>query len=132
MKKLATIAIAFFLVLSAIPAMAGDQVGDTSTFQAFSNLPAAQRDTLTPMTDTELAAIEGGASCYDNSSCSATVTASTSATITQSNTNSGNASASATQTATQSGSDNDARNSARASISQSNRATVFTSVRIRF
>jgi len=74
MKKLASIAIAFFLVLSAIPAMAADQVGDTSTFQAFSNLPAAQRDTLTPLTDTELAAIEGGNDTCVSCSISATVT----------------------------------------------------------
>ena len=60
MKKLTIIALAFFLALSAIPAMAGDQADNTSTFQAFSTLPAAQRDTLTPLTDTELAAIEGG------------------------------------------------------------------------
>ena len=72
MKKLTSIAIAFLLVLSVIPAMAADQAGsdrepvtsqalDTAplTFQAFSKLPATEREAITPLTDTELAAIEG-------------------------------------------------------------------------
>ena len=110
MKKLATIAIAFFLVLSAIPAMAGDKVGDTSTFQAFSNLPAAQRDTLTPLTDKELAAIEGGDTC---TGCSITATV----TAYQYNYNYGNQTATATQTVTGSYNYNSARNSIRQSNS---------------
>jgi len=72
MKKLTSVAIAFLLVLSVVPAMAADQAGsnmepvtsqvvDTapSTFQAFSNLPATEREALTPLTDKELTAIEG-------------------------------------------------------------------------
>jgi hypothetical protein len=78
MKKLTSIAITFLLVLSVIPAMAGDQTDsqavdqatvsfqavDQATvsfqaFQAFSNLSATEREALTPLTDTELAAIEG-------------------------------------------------------------------------
>src|SRR4029453_10713803 len=68
MKKLTSIAITFLLVLSVIPAMAGDQTNsqaaDQATvslqaFQAFSHLGAAGPEALTPLTDTELAAIEG-------------------------------------------------------------------------
>ena len=94
MKKLATIAIALFVALSAIPAMAGDLASSTSTFQAFSNLPAAQRDTLTPLTDKELATIEGGQSCNStsgaNSSSGCNVSASQTAYIYQYNTANGN------------------------------------------
>jgi len=72
MKKLTSIAIAFLLVLSVVPAMAVDQAGSNRepvtsqavdkvpvTFQALSNLPATEREALTPLTDTELASIEG-------------------------------------------------------------------------
>ena len=72
MKKLTSIAIAFLLVLSVIPAMAADQTGGDRepvvsqatdaapvTFQAFSKLSATERKDLTPLTETELAAIEG-------------------------------------------------------------------------
>jgi len=64
MKTITSIAIAFFLVLSVVPAMAADQAGSngepvTSTFQAFSNMPARQLEALTPLTETELASIEG-------------------------------------------------------------------------
>jgi hypothetical protein len=72
MKTFTSIAIAFLLALSVVPAMAADQTNspmesttsqavDTApaTFQAFSNLSATEREALTPLTDTELAAIEG-------------------------------------------------------------------------
>ena len=87
MKKLTSIAIAFLLVLSVIPAMAADQTGsdrdpvmsqavDTAQvpFQAFSKLSATERKDLTPLTDKELAAIEGQWSisqpaCNINATC---------------------------------------------------------------
>jgi len=72
MKKFTSIAIAFLLVLSVIPAMAGDQTGSDKelvqsqavdqapvTFQAFNKLSATEREALTPLTDKELAAVEG-------------------------------------------------------------------------
>ena len=66
MKKFTSIAIAFVLALSVVPAMAADQTDDQvpATFQAFRNLPATEREALTPLTDKELAAIEG--SFFDN------------------------------------------------------------------
>jgi len=76
MKKLTSIAMAFMLVLSVVPAMAADQAGSNmepitsqavdkapATFQAFSNLPATEREGLTPLTEQELASIEGGDFC---------------------------------------------------------------------
>src|SRR5215472_2164525 len=72
MKKFMSIAIAFLLVLSVVPAMAGDQAGSARepvtsqvvdqaplTFHALSKLPAAERQELVPLTDKELATIEG-------------------------------------------------------------------------
>ena len=72
MKKFTSIAIAFLLALSVVPAMAADQTNSImesttsqavdkvpATFQAFSNLSATEREALAPLTDTELAAIEG-------------------------------------------------------------------------
>ena len=72
MKKFTSIAIACLLVLSVIPAMAADQTGGTNEpvmsqavdtapvpFQALSKLSATERKDLTPLTDTELAAVEG-------------------------------------------------------------------------
>ena len=72
MKTFTSMIMAFFLVLSVVPAMAADQAGsdrepvtsqalDTAplAFQAFSKLPAMEREAITPLTDTELAAIEG-------------------------------------------------------------------------
>jgi len=72
MKKFTSIAIAFLLALSVVPAMAADQAGSDRepvtfqaldktplAFQAFSKLPAMEREAITPLTDTELAAIEG-------------------------------------------------------------------------
>lgn len=72
MKKFTSIAIAFLLALSVVPAMAADQTDSPkesttsqavdkvpATFQAFSNLAATERETLTPLTDKELEAIEG-------------------------------------------------------------------------
>jgi hypothetical protein len=67
-----SIAIAFLLALSVVPAMAADQTNSImesttsqavdkapATFQAFSNLSATEREALTPLTEKELAAIEG-------------------------------------------------------------------------
>jgi hypothetical protein len=67
MKKFTSIAIAFLLALSVVPAMAADQTVDQvpATFQAFSNLSATEREALTPLTDKELAAIEGS-SLFDD------------------------------------------------------------------
>ena len=72
MKKLMSIAIAFLLALSVVPAMAADQTDSNTepitsqavdrvsvTFQTFRNLPATEREALTPLTEKELAAIEG-------------------------------------------------------------------------
>ena len=72
MKTFMSMVMAFFLVLAVVPAMAADQAGSdrepvTSqvldqaplTFQALSKLPATEREALTPLTDTELAVIEG-------------------------------------------------------------------------
>ena len=72
MKQFTSIAIAFLLALSVVPAMAADQTNSPmesttsqavdqapATFQAFSNLSATEREALTPLTDKELAAIEG-------------------------------------------------------------------------
>jgi hypothetical protein len=72
MKTFTSIAIAFLLALSVVPAMAADQTNSImesttsqavdkapATFQAFSNLSATEREALAPLTDTELAAIEG-------------------------------------------------------------------------
>ena len=72
MKKFTSIAIAFLLALSVVPAMAADQTNSPmesttsqavdqapATFQAFSNLSATEREALTPLTDKELATIEG-------------------------------------------------------------------------
>jgi len=77
MKKFTSIAIAFLLVLSVIPAMAGDQTGSDKelvqsqavdqapvTFQAFNKLSATEREALTPLTDKELAAVEGSGFDY--------------------------------------------------------------------
>jgi hypothetical protein len=72
MKTFTSIAIAFLLALSVVPAMAADQTNSPmesttsqavdkapATFQAFSNLSATEREALTPLTETELATIEG-------------------------------------------------------------------------
>jgi hypothetical protein len=76
MKKFTSIAIAFLLALSVVPAMAADQTDSPkefttfqavdkvpATFQAFSNLAVTERETLTPLTDKELEAIEGSDVC---------------------------------------------------------------------
>jgi len=72
MKIFTSIAIAFLLALSVVPAMAADHTNSAmesttsqavdkapATFQAFSNLSATEREALAPLTDKELAAIEG-------------------------------------------------------------------------
>jgi hypothetical protein len=72
MKTFTSIALACLLALAVVPAMAADQTNspmesttsqavDTApaTFQAFSNLSATEREALTPLTEKELAAIEG-------------------------------------------------------------------------
>ena len=72
MKKFTRIALAFLLVLSVLPALAADQTGSDRepvvsqavetapvSFQALSKLSATERKDLVPLTDKELAAIEG-------------------------------------------------------------------------
>jgi hypothetical protein len=53
MKTVISLAAAVVLALSAVPATAGDM------FQALSTIPASERVRLTPLTDDQLAAIEG-------------------------------------------------------------------------
>src|SRR5215510_8874662 len=82
MKKFTSIAIACLLVLSVIPAMAADQTGGTNEpvmspavdtapvpFQAFSKLSATERKDLTPLTDTELASVEGSFFLFISARC---------------------------------------------------------------
>jgi hypothetical protein len=96
MKTFTSMAMAFFLVLAFVPAMAADQAGSDRepvtfqaldkaplAFQAFSKLPAMEREAITPLTDTELAAIEG-----ERDIC---VVCLNIAVITQTNVNTGNA-----------------------------------------
>ena len=72
MKTFTSIALAFLLVLSVLPALAADQTGSDKEpvvsqavetapvpFQALSKLSATERKDLVPLTDKELAAIEG-------------------------------------------------------------------------
>ena len=72
MKKFTSIALACLLALAVVPAMAADHTNSAlesttsqavdqapATFQAFSTLAATEREALTPLTDKELAAIEG-------------------------------------------------------------------------
>ena len=72
MKKFTSIAMAFLLVLSVLPALAADQTGSDREpvisqavetapvpFQALSKLSATERKDLVPLTDKELSAIEG-------------------------------------------------------------------------
>jgi hypothetical protein len=72
MKKFTSIAIACLLALSVVPAMAADQTGSDRepvmsqavetapvSFQALSKLAATERQGLVPLTDKELASIEG-------------------------------------------------------------------------
>jgi len=82
MKRLISIAMIFLLVLSVVPAMTAEQANSNKelvtsqvvdsqvvdsqavdqgpvTFQAFSKLSATERKALTPLTEKELAAIEG-------------------------------------------------------------------------
>jgi len=119
MKTLTSITIAFFLVLSAIPAMAADQAGSNRepvTFQAFSNLSPTERNTLTPLTETELAAIEGSDVCAGaGSTCTITLTVS----VSQSNTCT---TCTVTSTATNSGNDGSARS--RAVLVQRNSSNI--------
>jgi hypothetical protein len=53
MKGVIGLALAFALMLSTVPAIASD------TFHAFSTLPAATRSTLAPLSEAQLAAVEG-------------------------------------------------------------------------
>ena len=127
MKPYTSIAITFLLVLSVLPAVAGDQIGSqavdqtvekaTVSFQALSKLSDTERQSLAPLTDTELASIKGagdsGAALAINTSF-----------LTQIATNSGNATVSAAQSATASGTGSSASNSALAAIGVNNSATV--------
>jgi hypothetical protein len=82
MKTFMSMVMAFFLVLAVVPAMAADQAGSDRepvtapaldqaplTFQALSKLPATEREALTPLTDTELAVIEGSSGSVDVTVC---------------------------------------------------------------
>jgi hypothetical protein len=53
MKTVISAAVALALVLSVVPAIAGD------TFQAFSSMPAGEQEILTPLSDEQLTMIEG-------------------------------------------------------------------------
>jgi hypothetical protein len=53
MKTVISVAVALALVLSVVPAIAGD------TFQALSTMPAGEQKLLTPLSDEQLATIEG-------------------------------------------------------------------------
>ena len=53
MKTVISVAVALALVLSIVPAFAGD------TFRALSSMPAGEQELLTPLNDEQLAAIEG-------------------------------------------------------------------------
>lgn len=53
MKVAIGLALALALALSSAPAIAGD------TFQAFSSMPAPEQASLTPLSDAQLASIEG-------------------------------------------------------------------------
>jgi hypothetical protein len=53
MKIAIGLALALALALSSVPAIAGD------TFQAFSSMPTLEQASLTPLSDEQLASIEG-------------------------------------------------------------------------
>jgi hypothetical protein len=61
MKTVISVVIGLALMLSVVPAMAGD----TDTFQAFSKMAAGEQEFLTPLSDEQLVVIEGSADfCY--------------------------------------------------------------------
>jgi hypothetical protein len=53
MKTVISVAVALALVLSVVPAIAGD------TFRALSSVPVGEQKILTPLSDEQLATIEG-------------------------------------------------------------------------
>lgn len=57
MKTVISVVIALALMLSVVPAMAGD----TDTFQAFSQMAAGEQARLTSLSDAQLVVIEGEA-----------------------------------------------------------------------
>jgi hypothetical protein len=59
MKTVISVGIALALMLSVAPAMAGD----TDTFQAFSKMAAGEQEILMPLSDEQLATIEGEDVC---------------------------------------------------------------------
>jgi len=59
MKTVISASIALALMLSVVPAMAGD----TDTFQAFSKMAAGEQERLTSLGDEQLATIEGADVC---------------------------------------------------------------------
>lgn len=66
MKTALSLALALALTLAVVPAMAGNEtVGSEAPaiFHALNQLPAAERATLAPMTDDQLAAVEGRNPC---------------------------------------------------------------------
>ena len=68
MKKLSIISIVLALVLSIVPAMAASDESISgkapATFHALSRMPSGQPAALSPLTDNQLASIEGGGSCF--------------------------------------------------------------------
>jgi hypothetical protein len=63
MKTVISVGMAFALMLSVAPAMAGE----TETFRAFSSMAAREQARLTALTDAQLAAIEGEGSGFSQS-----------------------------------------------------------------
>jgi hypothetical protein len=67
MKRALSLALALALTLAVVPAMAGDDETFGSQtpgmFQALSSLSSAEQAALTPLSDDQLAAIEGGNPC---------------------------------------------------------------------
>jgi bacteriocin-like protein len=67
-KKLSIISIVFALVLSIVPAMAASDESisgkEPATFHALSRMPSGKHAALSPLTDNQLASIEGGGSCF--------------------------------------------------------------------
>ena len=60
MKTVISVVIGLALMLSVVPAMAGD----TDTFQAFSKIVAGEQEFLTPLSDEQLVVIEGEGSNF--------------------------------------------------------------------
>jgi hypothetical protein len=105
MKRALSLALALALTLAVVPAMAGDDETFGSKtpgmFQALRSLSSAEQAALTPLSDDQLAAVEGRNPCADSintgtggvlgggggvGSCEVTITQNQTATFNQSNT----------------------------------------------